>query len=62
MTIWMKVSADEYEWPLQIADTQKELAEKCGVRRDSITSAIRKSQRKGHKCCYVRVVVEEEEP
>ena len=36
MDIWMKVSADEYEFPLQIADTQRELAKLCGVRRDTI--------------------------
>lgn len=29
--IWLKVTTDKYELPLEIADTAIEMAEKCGV-------------------------------
>lgn len=61
MDIWMKVTPDEYEFPLQIADTQKELAMTCGIQRHTISSAMYKAKKKGHKCCYVRVEIEDDE-
>lgn len=60
MYIWMKVTDDEYEFPVQMADTQRELAELCGVRRASIASAIGKSRKRKHRCCYVRVEIDDE--
>ena len=61
MDIWMQVSADKYEFPLLIAESQKELAMLCGVQRATIASAIGKAKRKGHKCQYVKVEIEEEQ-
>ena len=61
MTIWMKVTRDEYEFPLMIADSQKELAIMCGVRRQSIAWAICKAREKGHRCSYVKVEIEEDD-
>lgn len=61
MTLWMKVTRDEYEFPLMIADSQKELAIMCGVKRASIARQICKAREKGHRCSYVRVEVEEDE-
>ena len=60
-SIWMKVSNDEYEFPVLIADSQKELAMMCGIHRSSISSAIGKARKKGHKSQYVKVEIEEDE-
>ena len=60
MDIWMKVSADEYEFPLQIADTQRELAKLCGVRRDTIASAVYRARKNGFKSQYVKVEIDDE--
>ena len=35
-TVWMEVTMDEYELPIRIADTARELAKMCGVRSDYI--------------------------
>ena len=61
MVLWMKVTTDEYEFPLMIADSQKELAIMCGVNRASIAWAIHKSREKGHRCSYVKVETEEDD-
>ena len=61
MVLWMKVTADEYEFPLMIADSQKELAMMCGINRSSIAHAISKARDKGHRCSYVRVEIEEDD-
>ena len=60
MVLWMKVSADKYEFPIYIAESQKELARLCGVNRSSISSAIGKAMKKGQKSRYVKVEIEEE--
>ena len=39
--IWMAVTADEYELPLYVADTRKELADKLGLRPCTIATAIK---------------------
>ena len=61
MALWLKVTADKYEFPIKIAETQKELAIMCGVKRASIARQICKAREKGHRCSYVRVEVEEDE-
>lgn len=57
----MKVSADKYEFPLIMADTQSELARICGVKRDSVASAIHHARKRNMRCQYVKVVIEEDE-
>lgn len=37
--IWMAVTPDEYELPLAVADTAKELAELVGLSRETIKSS-----------------------
>ena len=61
MVIWMKVSRDKYELPLAVAESQKELAIICGVKRESISRQICQSRKRGHRCGYVKVIVEEDE-
>lgn len=64
MTIWMKVTKDEFELPIVVADTAGELAEKCGVKRKTILSWI--SHYRGKKgewkwCPYIRIDVEDDD-
>ena len=61
MVLWMKVTRDKYEFPVYIAETQKELAMLCGVNKGSISRAIGEARRNGHRCCYVRVEIEEDD-
>ncbi len=53
--IWMQVTKDRFELPICIADTAKELAEKCHTTEDSIHSAIYHAEKKGYRSQYVRV-------
>ena len=39
-TLWLKVTRDEYELPVAVADTITELAEMCGVMRGTIASQM----------------------
>ena len=56
--LWLQVSNDEYELPINIADTCEELAEMCGVRENAIYSAISHAKEKNYRCKYVKVKVE----
>lgn len=57
--LWMCVEADEYELPLAVADTAKELAEKCGVTTNNvILSAKFDLGGKKTKTKYIRVMNE----
>ena len=69
MKLYMAVTPDEYELPMEIAETPSELARKVGVHRSSVSNAIsrrkrgcqsRKSQ-KMTKYWYVTVEVEDED-
>ena len=37
--IWMAVEADEYELPIVLADSAQELADICGVHRNTVLSS-----------------------
>ena len=43
--LWMAVTADKYEFPIYITDNIPELAEKVGMTRSSLSSAISATQR-----------------
>ena len=54
--LWLAVTADEYETPLYVADTARELAEKFGVKPITIisyTSRYHDGRQNGYK--YVKV-------
>ena len=54
----MAVTADEYELPVAIADTCKELAKLCGVSRNTIRHAMQRGwngKRTGRKFIKVEV-------
>ena len=57
--IWMKVTNDKYEYPVEIADSAGQLAIKCGTTAESIRSAIYQSKKTGYKSIYKCVKVEE---
>lgn len=40
MKLYMKVTNDEYELPLAVADTQEELAKLLGVSRTAVSKAL----------------------
>ena len=61
MTLYMKVSNDKYELPEIIARTTIELAEKCGVKSQTVRSAMSHAKKHGWPCQYVRVEVEDDE-
>lgn len=56
MTLYMKVTNDEYELPVAVADTGRELADMVGTTRGVIFSAISK----GYKT-YQKVEVEDDD-
>ena len=59
--LWMEVSKDQYELPIHIADTAKELAELAGAKNAvTIISTISHANKRGSRCKYVRVPIEEE--
>ena len=41
--LWMCVEADEYELPLAVADTAKELGEMLGVQEATVTICAKKN-------------------
>lgn len=61
MKLYMKVTSDEYELPLYVASSPTELAEKVGTTRMTILSAISHAKKRGGRCKYVRVVINDEE-
>lgn len=60
--VWMEISKDQYELPIHIADSAKELAELTGAKNQVvINSAISHAKKRGGWCKYVRVPIAEEE-
>lgn len=45
MKLYMAVTPDEYELPMEIAETPSELARKVGVHRSSVSNAISRRKR-----------------
>ena len=52
---------ENYDLPLIVAESAREMAEKRGILEQSVYQIISKAKRLGYKCRYV-VVDEEEEP
>lgn len=60
MTLYMKVTKDEYELPVAVAETKAELARMLGRTRESVQSAFFHAQ-KYKNPTYVVVEVEDDE-
>lgn len=61
MTLYIKVTSDEYELPFAVGDTVRELAKMLGVKSDSIYSQMSHSKHNGYFCSYQKVEVEDED-
>lgn len=61
MTVWILVTKDEFELPVAIADTAKELARICGVsNRTIISGALRSKSGKVKKSRYIKVEIDDD--
>lgn len=60
MTIVMLVTADKYELPLIVADSIADLAREIGKTPTDLYSAMSRARKRGGRCKYVRVEVEED--
>lgn len=61
MTLYMEVTDDEYELPVAVADSARELSRMRGVDKHTVSSAIWRKNKRGFKFCkYVKVVVEDD--
>lgn len=60
--VYMVVSRDEYEFPLMMADTAKELAIMCGLKGqvvgNSISNAMHHAKKRGTWCKYRKVRID----
>lgn len=59
MTIWMRVSKDDYELPEVIALSAAELARLTGVQPCTIYTCMRSARQHGGRSQYVRVDIDE---
>jgi len=59
MTLYMKVTKDEYELPVAVAETKAELARMLGRTRESVQSAFSHAKKYKHPI-YVVVEVEDD--
>ena len=50
-----------FDLPLIVTGSAREMAEKRGVKTDSIYQVIAKAKKRGHRCRYLVVEEEEEE-
>jgi len=58
--IWMKITNDDFELPLAVADTAQELADICGTTKNCIVSTISHyNQGRIKRTPYVCVRIEE---
>lgn len=61
MQIWMFVTKDKYEMPLAVADSVGELGQLIGRKKSTICSAMSRAKRRGTRCRYVKVEVEDDD-
>lgn len=54
---YMKVTNDEFELPLVIADSVVELAARTGTTPNTISSSIFHAKERGSRCVYVKVPI-----
>ena len=61
MIIWMKVTNDEYELPVVVANSRAELARKLGIKPNTIATAIHRAKKDGSRQQFVKVVIDDDE-
>ena len=61
MKLYMKVTDDEFELPLAVAETKAELSRMLGyASKDGVSNAMSYARKHGGKTCFVEVEIEEE--
>ena len=60
MTLYMKVTKDEYELPVAVAETKAELARMLGIKREHVRTAFSHAK-KFKNPTYVVVEVEDDD-
>ena len=61
MTLYMKVTRDEYELPVAVAETKAELARMLGLSKANVRSTFAKVKKYGYKhSTYVVVEVDDD--
>lgn len=58
--LWLKVTKDEYELPLAVGNSASDLARQVGVSRSTIISVMSNAKKRGGRCCYVKVEVDDD--
>lgn len=61
MTVYMKVTKDEYELPVAVADSVSMLAQMLGISKSTIESTMSLAKKHGWRSVYVKVVIDESE-
>lgn len=62
MTLWMEVDLKNKELPTgRMAEKSADLARMCGINPKGVSDAICKARKKGRKCKYVRVEIDDTE-
>lgn len=61
MILYMRVTEDEYELPLAVADTVGELARICNDKPNNISSCICHAKRRKQRSRYQKVIIQEGE-
>ena len=59
--LWLCTTPDALELPVAVAGSVKELAQMLGVSTETIYSAIYRGGKRGGKCIYRRVVLDNTE-
>lgn len=59
--IYMKVTRDEYELPVAVADSARELAILLGLEPKTVRKVMYASKKKDIWCCYRKVYIGEKE-
>ena len=59
--LYMEITKDKYELPVAVADSEAALARMVGVKKNCISQCIAHTKKRGGKCKYIKVVLEDEE-
>lgn len=59
--VYMKITRDEYELPVAVADSAAELSRILGLSVNTVRNALGNARRKGFRSQYIRVDVGTEE-
>jgi hypothetical protein len=61
MFVYMKVTKDEYELPIAVADTIPKLAEMVGAKKQNIYDSMKNAKKLGRRTQYKKVDIGDDE-